>query len=142
MSENNIVIREMTIADYDEVYAMWLVTSSRALSFSDEREAIATFLERNSGISTVALLDGEIVGAALGGHDGRRGFIYHMAVKPEYRRRGIGRLVAGRVLDELKNAGILKTHIFVFCDNNLGQSFWTSQGWQRRDELFVFAHSE
>ena len=80
-------IRPMTINDYDEVFAMWQITTKRALSKADERDQIERYLLRNAGMSQVAVVDGKIVGTVLAGHDGRRGFIHHMAVLPDYRRR-------------------------------------------------------
>ena len=52
----------MTIGDYDEVFAMWQITSKRALSKADERGQIERYLNRNKGMSQVAVIDGKIVG--------------------------------------------------------------------------------
>ena len=75
-----MIIREMTIDDYDEVYEMWQITTKRALSKADERDQMERYLKHNAGMSQVAVVDGKIVGTVLAGHDGRRGFIHHMAV--------------------------------------------------------------
>ena len=100
-----MIIRPMTIDDYDEVFAMWQITTKRALSKADERSQIERYLRRNEGMSQVAVIDGKIVGTVLAGHDGRRGFIHHMAVMPEYRRRNRaidhGRLLAEAVARRL-----------------------------------------
>ena len=75
-----MIIREMTIDDYDEVYEMWQITTKRALSKADEKDQMERYLKHNAGMSQVAVVDGKIVGTVLAGHDGRRGFIHHMAV--------------------------------------------------------------
>ena len=85
----SVQIKEMVIDDYDEIFAMWQITTKRALSEADQREEIARYLNRNRGMSQIAVVNGKIVGTVLAGHDGRRGFIHHMAVLPEYRRKGI-----------------------------------------------------
>lgn len=140
MSEiKNIEIRPMKIEDYDEIFAMWQITTKRALSDADSRENIEFYLKRNPGMSQVALVDGKIVGTVLCGHDGRRGFIHHMAVAEEYRRHNIAKRMALTALEALVNDGIRKTHIFCYTNNNLGQSFWTALGWQKRDDVFVFS---
>ncbi len=140
MSEiKNIEIRPMKIEDYDEIFAMWQITTKRALSDADSRENIEFYLKRNPGMSQVALVDGKIVGTVLCGHDGRRGFIHHMAVAEEYRRHNIAKRMALTALEALVNDGIKKTHIFCYTNNNLGQSFWTALGWQKRDDVFVFS---
>ena len=78
-----MTIREMTIDDYEEVFALWQITSKRALSKADEKAKIESYLTRSEGMSKVAVIDGKIVGTVLASHDGRRGFIHHMAVLPE-----------------------------------------------------------
>ena len=70
-----MIIRPMKIEDYDEIFAMWQITTKRALSKADERSQIERYLIRNEGMSQVAVVDGKIVGTVLAGHDGRRGFI-------------------------------------------------------------------
>lgn len=143
MSElKSIRIRPMTIDDYDEIFAMWQITTKRALSQADSRENIDYYLKRNPGMSQVAVADGKIVGTVLCGHDGRRGFIHHMAVAPDYRRHNIAKKMAHNALDALAKEGIMKTHIFCYTDNHLGQSFWTALGWQRRDDVFVFCDTK
>ena len=135
-----ITIRPMTIEDYDEVYAMWLITSRRALSSADERGQIERYLKRNEGLSQVAVVDGKIVGTVLAGHDGRRGFIHHMAVLPEYRRRHIGHALAEKAIEKIKSEGIEKTHIFCYRDNETGQKFWRAFGFVKRDDIFDFSY--
>ena len=72
-----MTIREMTIDDYEEVFALWQITSKRALSKADEKAKIESYLTRSEGMSKVAVIDGKIVGTVLASHDGRRGFIHH-----------------------------------------------------------------
>lgn len=135
-------IRAMTISDYEEVLALWQITSKRALSRSDERDQIDRFLSRNEGLSQVAVEDEKIIGTVLAGHDGRRGFLYHMAVLPQYRRKGIGEKLAKTALEQLKEQGIEKTRIFVFIDNFTGQGFWYSLGFSRRHDLYTYAYDD
>ncbi len=135
------VIRPMTIDDYDEIFAMWQLTSKRALSDADSRENISRYLLRNPDMSQVAVLNGKIIGTVLCGHDGRRGFIHHMAVLPQYRRHGIAGTMARTAVRALENCGIAKTHIFCYTDNDAGQSFWQSLGFVRRDDVFVYSYT-
>lgn len=133
-----IEIRSMDISQYDGIYALWQLTTKRALSSADSRENLERYLNRNPGMSQVAVANGKIVGTVLAGHDGRRGFIHHMAVLPQYRRHGIARAMAQTAVSRLCDDGISKTHIFVFRDNELGQSFWPSIGWKSCGDLTVF----
>lgn len=131
-------ITQMKAEHYDEVYALWSITSKRALRADDDRQGIERFLGRNEGLSQIAVMDGKIVGTVLAGHDGRRGFLYHVAVLPEYRRHGIAAKMVSKAIESLENEGIKKTNIFVFKDNALGQAFWSTIGWGEREDLSVY----
>jgi ribosomal protein S18 acetylase RimI-like enzyme len=133
------VIREMTTQDYAEVLALWRTSEGVGLSDADSEEGVVRFLERNPGLSFVAL-DGEhLVGAILCGHDGRRGYIHHLAVSTLHRRKGLGRALVGQCLSTLRRDGIAKCHIFVFDDNNDTIAFWKSVGWTQRVELIMMS---
>ena len=128
--------RALKIDDYDAVYALWKQTEGMGLGESDTHEAIAAFLERNCGLSLVACdLQGQIVGAVLCGHDGRRGYLHHLAVARRFRQRGIGRELVAACQAKLSQAGIQKCNIFIFASNASGRQFWTNNGWKLRTEL-------
>lgn len=135
-----VEIREMTQEDYDAIFSLWQITSKRALSQEDSREGIVRYLLRNKGMSQVAVTDGKIIGTVLAGHDGRRGFIHHMAVHPAYRRQGIGHKMADVAIQKLEAEGIRKTHIFCYRNNETGQNFWRDFGFAKRDDIFVFSY--
>ncbi len=130
-----MTIRPMTIEDYDEIFAMWQITTRRALSSADSRESIARYLERNPGMSMVAVEDEKIVGTVLAGHDGRVGFIHHMAVHPDYRRRHIGYTLAESAINRVKSDGIETMQIYCYIDNKTGQNFWKSLGFRQTENI-------
>ena len=135
--EGELRIRAMTPADYDEVVALWRATEGIGLSGADERAAIASYLARNPGLSLVAMRGEVVVGAVLCGHDGRRGYIHHLAVVPAERGRGLGRTLAERCLLGLGALGIGKANIVVYSANAEGQAFWRATRWAGRDDLLV-----
>lgn len=135
----SVVIREMTIGDYDEVLGLWRTSEGVGLSDTDSEEGVARFLERNPGLSFVAC-DGEhLVGAVLCGHDGRRGYIHHLAVSKSHHRQGLGRALVEQCLSTLRRGGIGKCHIFVFGDNQDTITFWRNIGWTQRVELIMMS---
>lgn len=79
--------------------------------------------------------DGRLVGCLFAGHDGRRGTLNHLVVRSDARRHGIGRRLVEQALDGLAAAGIAKSNVFVFADNERALGFWRGLGWQARDEL-------
>ncbi|MCY2951926.1 MAG: GNAT family N-acetyltransferase [Planctomycetota bacterium] len=128
-------ITEMTMADYDAVFAFWRQQEGIGLNDADGREHIAAFLRRNPGMSFIARERGRIIAAVLCGHDGRRGTLHHLAVAPSHRNRGLGRTIVQRCLDRLRDEGILKCGIFVFSNNKEGERFWLTTGWFERSDL-------
>lgn len=132
-------IREMTISDYEQIIELWHSIEGLVLSNADSKENIDSYLKRNIGLSFVCELNHKIIGTILCGHDGRRGFIYHLAVHPEYRSHKIGHELVQISLDKLSLEGIDKCHIFVLEDNIVGNSFWASKGWDKRSGFFVYS---
>ena len=130
----------MTIEDYDEVMQLLTATNGVRLCDADSHGATARYLERNPGLSFVALVDGAIVGCVMCGHDGRRGYLQHLAVSSHYRRRGIGSALVEASLAKLQSIGILKTHIDVLVENQQAHDFWRGSGWRKRDDIFRYSH--
>lgn len=139
-AQRDVVIRPMAAADYDAVVALWRVTDGIGLSAADEQGPIEAYLARNPGMSRVAVRGGDVVGAVLCGHDGRRGYVHHLAVVPSERGRGLGRALMDEVLGELARAGISKANIVVYAGNADGQAFWRATGWFPRDDLVLMQH--
>ena len=131
-----MTIREMTIEDYDQVYALWMNIKGFGIrSIDDSREGIERFLRRNPTTSVVAEKDGKIVGGILCGHDGRRGCFYHVCVDPEYRRHGIGKSMVVFAMEALKKEQINKVSLIAFTKNDIGNAFWNTIGWTKREDL-------
>lgn len=129
-------VAPMIIADYDEVFALWQGCDGIGLhDFEDSREGVALYLDRNPEMSFVARKEGRLVGAVLCGHDGRRGYLNHLAVHPEFRRHGIARILVDMCLSELRNCRIRQCNIVVFRDNTSGREMWSRLSWIERDSL-------
>ena len=135
----NIAITPLTMAAYDSVFSLWQRCEGIGLSEADSKESIRAYLRRNPKMSFIATADGVMVGAVLCGHDGRRGYIHHLAVHRQYRRRGVGSQLVDRCLDVLRSAGIQKCHVFIFNDNRDGIAFWKTAGWTLRRDIGVFS---
>ena len=128
-----VTTREFVIDDYDGTIALWEKTDGLEICEGDSREEIAEYLKRNPGLSRVAEANGAIVGAALCGHDGRRGWIYHLAVAAEQRGHGVGKQLVDDCLRQLRAAGLKRAIILVAGDNPAGHQFWLNDGWEDID---------
>lgn len=130
------MIRQMTIDDYDKVYDLWINTAGMGLNnVDDSKEGIDKFLRRNPTTCLVAEKDARIIGVILGGHDGRRGYIYHTAVKEDCRKNGIGKALVEAVMQAFKNEGITKVALVVFAKNVVGNKFWERLGFIKRGDI-------
>jgi len=133
-------ILEMTIEHYDAVLNLMRQTPGVAVREADSSEATQRYLLRNPGLSFVAQHDGKIIGCAMCGHDGRRGYLQHVAVDPAFRGQGIAHALVTRCLDGLEAIGILKSHIDVFRINVIGNTYWTRRGWKRRTDIYRYSY--
>lgn len=130
------MIRKMTAADYDKVYALWISCKGMGLNdVDDSREGIERFLKRNPETCFVSEENGEINGVIIAGNDGRRGYIYHTAVSPKHRRKGIATALVNAALSALESEGISKSALLVFARNETANSFWEKQGFTERTDI-------
>lgn len=139
-------ICEMTTEHHSAAYRLWEREEGVDLRKADSRENIGVFLQRNPGLSYVALNEGQVVGTVLCGHDGRRGYLYHLAVATRAKNRGIGKSLLQHSMSALRELGIQRCHLFVRKDNHSGREFWLSQDWFERTDLdmmtLIFPHPQ
>ena len=135
MAAKDIQIRPMTTEDYEEVFNMWQSISGFGIrSWDDSKEGIERFIARNPGLSVVALHEGRIIGGILCGHDGRRGCLYHVCVRQEYRMLGIGQDMVVCCKEALRKEGINKINLIAFKSNAIGNKFWQKLKWKHRED--------
>ncbi|MBQ8120549.1 MAG: GNAT family N-acetyltransferase [Ruminococcus sp.] len=131
-----IKYRIMDISDYEQVYDLWLSCAGMGLNnLDDSKEGIQRFLDRNPDTCFVAQDEQKIIGVIISGNDGRRGYIYHTAVDPEQRHRGIATRLVNEAMGALKALGINKTALVVFSKNTDGNAFWEKSGFTSRQDL-------
>jgi ribosomal protein S18 acetylase RimI-like enzyme len=128
---NKVDTREFRISDYDDALQLWHRVEGLEIAEGDDKEDIAQFLVRNSGLSRVAVDGPAIVGVALCANDGRRGHIYHLAVDPDYQGSGLGKRLLNECLHGLRKTGVKRVIIMVADDNQRGTKFWERSGWEK-----------
>ena len=131
--------RCMRISDYDAVIKLWQDCEGLSLRDADSLNGIERYLGRNPGLSFVALEGTRIVGSIMAGHDGKRGYIQHLAVGEESRGRGVAGELVGHCLSALKSLGIEKSHVHVLKDNAVGRRYWSGRGWTERSEVVMYS---
>ena len=134
------MLKRMTIDDYEKLIEMWKNTPNMGLrSLDDSKEGISVFLKRNPNTNYVAY-DGErLIGAILSGHDGRRGYIYHTVVAPEYQKQGIASRLVDAAVAALQEEGITRVCLNIMETNEIGKQFWMHKGWEKKDFLGFYS---
>jgi ribosomal protein S18 acetylase RimI-like enzyme len=125
--------------DYQKLIKLWEAAGNINVRQTDTLEVLGHFLSRNPKCSYAAYAGTRLIGAILAGHDGWRGHLYHMAVKPDYRERGIGTRLVNAAVSAIKSEGVEKIHCLVKRDNLIAQQFWEACSFNQRDDLFDYA---
>ncbi len=131
--------RAMHPDDFARLARLWRDCDGLGLRDSDSPAGIAKYLARNPGLSFVAERNDRILGTVMAGHDGRRGYILHLAVAVGERRRGVASRLVERCLAALSGEGIDKTHVHVIGDNRTGREFWLARGFHHRGEIEMYS---
>jgi N-acetylglutamate synthase len=134
-------IRQMSINDYQQALHLWENTESIGISDADSSVAIEDFIQSNSDLCFIAEDSGILIGTVLCGSDGRRAYIYHLAVAETHRRNDIGKNLLNAVYLSLKQRNITKCHLFVFSDNIDAKEFYKKTGWIKRTDIEVYSKS-
>ena len=135
----DILIREMTMTDYDQVYGLWTEIKGFGIkSIEDSWDGVERFLRRNPTTSVVAVQNGHIIGNILCGHDGRTGCFYHVCVAPGYRKHGIGYRMVRFAMEALQKEGVSKISLIAFKENEVGNAFWQGIGWREREDVNTY----
>ena len=141
LKTQSILIRPFNFPeDYNEVYALWENAGEGIhLRTSDERDEIRKKIERDPDLFLVAQAEDSIIGTVLGGYDGRRGMMYHLAVSSTHRRKGIANLLVDALEEKLKEKGCIRYYLLVTKDNQEAITFYKKRDWENMDDLYVFA---
>ena len=134
-----VVVCSIHEEDYPKLIKLWEAAGNIDVRQTDTPEVLGRFLRRNPICSYGAYAGTRLVGAILAGHDGWRGHLYHMAVKPDYREKGIGSRLVSAAVSAIKTEDIEKIHCLVKSDNLIAQQFWEACGFELRDELIDYS---
>lgn len=133
-------IRAITPADHAALLDLWRRTPGIQLRADDEYEPFCRYLARNPGLSLLIESESAVVASLLVGHDGRRGYLQHLAVDLPWRGRGMASALLDEALRRLQVLGVSKSHVFVLGAAPDALAFWLNRaGWSRREDIEVFS---
>lgn len=131
--------RALRPSDHAAAVALWERSPGVAVHVGDDATTFARYLRRNRGCSWAATCGGALVGTVMGGHDGRRGLLIHLAVEPAHQRRGIGRELVRRATEGLARAGVPRVRVDVLASNPGAVAFWKSLGYEAWDDVVTLS---
>jgi ribosomal protein S18 acetylase RimI-like enzyme len=133
----DFVLRQFNFSDdYKNVFALWQSAGDGiGLSPSDQPDEIEKKTQRDPDLFLVAEYAGCIVGTVIGGFDGRRGMIYHLAVAPEYRRQGLASRLMDEIESRLRQKGCRKAYLLVKKGNDVAKLLYEARGWDEMDQV-------
>ena len=137
---SSIQIREFCFpADYEPVFALWKdIERGVHTGRSDTPAEIEKKLGRDPDLFLVAEANGCIIGSVIGGYDGRRGLVYHLAVSSEFRGLGVGSRLMNELESRLRAKGCLKCYLLVTADNPEAEIYYQHRGWQHMDSIRLY----
>ncbi|MHA1669145.1 MAG: GNAT family N-acetyltransferase [Promethearchaeota archaeon] len=133
-----MIIENFSMKDYDEIIQIW-EASGINLGSSDTKEEIEIVFHRNPELFLVGKIDGEIISVVIGAFDGRRGYVYHLAVSPKYQKNGYGTQIVNELNERFKKKGVHKVHLFIEKNNDKIINFYKKLGWEIRDDLIMMS---
>ena len=126
-------------ADYQQVYDLWRsIEKGVHVGRSDALNEIEKKMARDPDLFLIAEVENKIIGSVIGGYDGRRGLIYHLAVNHLFRGQGIGSRLMDEVESRLRTKGCLKCYLLVTQDNQEVEDYYQQRGWQHMDTIHLF----
>ena len=131
-------IENFTIENYENVVQLWKKTDLTITS-SDSREEIKRMLEWNPEFLLITKIDEKVIGVVMGGFDGRRGYVHHLAIDPKYQKKGFGRLLIDELMKRFREKKIHKVHLFIEKRNKGVISFYQKLGWVMRNDLVMMS---
>jgi ribosomal protein S18 acetylase RimI-like enzyme len=137
---SKIIFREFCFpSDYESVYRLWKsIDRGVHVGRSDTLAEIEKKIGRDPDLFMVAESEGAVIGSVIGGFDGRRGLIYHLAVASSFRGMGIGSRLMEEVESRLRAKGCLKCYLLVTRDNPEAEDYYQQRGWQPMDTVHLF----
>ncbi|MHA2392534.1 MAG: GNAT family N-acetyltransferase [Promethearchaeota archaeon] len=131
-------IEKFSMKHYNEVVQLWR-KAGISVGSSDSREQTEIMLKRNPTLFLIGKLGDIIVSVVMGGFDGRRGYVHHLAVDPDFQNRGYGKIMMEELINEFRKIGVHKIHLFIEHTNDEVVQFYHNLGWDIRDDLIMMS---
>ena len=131
-------IEKFTMESYEDIVDLWR-KSGISVGSTDTRDEIERMLQRNPELFLIGKVDNKVIGVVMGGFDGRRGYVHHLAIDPDYQRKGFGTMIMDDIIKKFRKIGVHKVHLFIEKYNKELVEFYKNLGWEIRDDLIMMS---
>lgn len=131
-------IEKFTMESYEDIVELWR-KSGISVGSTDTRDEIERMLQRNPNLFLIGKVDNKVIGVVMGGFDGRRGYVHHLAIDPDYQRIGFGTMIMDDLIKRFRKIGVHKVHLFIEKYNKELVEFYMNLGWEIRDDLIMMS---
>lgn len=132
-------IEIFTIELYEEIVKLWY-KAGLSVGSSDSRREIERLLQYNPDLFLIGKIHKKLVSAVIGAFDGRRGYIHHLAVDPDYQKKGYGKMILDELIERFRKIHVHKIHLFIQKNNKNAIEFYQHLGWEFRDDLIMMSY--
>ena len=127
-------LRTASAADLDAILALWQQAAENDSRPPDTAAAVLALLGRDPEAVILADHDDALIGSIVAGWDGWRYHLYRLAVRPDWRKQGVGSALLSAAENRLRALGATRLDAMVLDGNDLGQSLWQARGYRRQDD--------
>ncbi|MFX1375706.1 MAG: GNAT family N-acetyltransferase [Promethearchaeota archaeon] len=131
-------IENFSLKFYSDVINLWR-RAGISVGSTDSEEEIKRMLKMNSNLFLIGRIKEKIIAVVMGGFDGRRGYVHHLAIDPIYQKKGYGKEIMDKLINQFRKMGVHKIHLFIERDNQDVINFYKKLGWQIRDDLIMMS---
>ena len=131
-------IEKYSMKSYAEVITLWR-KAGISVGSSDTMEELKKMYQRNPQLFLIGKINKKVVGVVMGGFDGRRGYLHHLAIDPDYQKRGYGKIMMDALVGKFRKMGVHKIHLFIEKYNKEVVKFYSNSGWEIRDDLIMMS---
>jgi len=134
----NMNIEKFKMQHYHDIVELWR-RAGIGVGSSDTKDEIAAVLKRNPELFLIGKEKEKVVAVIIGAFDGRRGYVHHLAVDPNYQKKGYGKAMINDLMERFRKKKVHKIHLFIEKLNKGVMDFYSKHGWEIRDDLIMMS---
>jgi ribosomal protein S18 acetylase RimI-like enzyme len=135
----NMKIEKFKMQYYNDIVELWK-RAGIGVGSSDTKDGAAAVLERNPDLFLIGKEKEKVVAVVIGAFDGRRGYVHHLAVDPNYQKNGYGKAIMDDLIERFREKKVHKIHLFIEKQTNEVINFYSKLGWEIRDDLIMMSY--